>query len=164
MTLDIDKILEAPREEIEQKDLERFQELGILSSKIDNQYVLGKNDAGCSVYKCKYEEQVFVFFMGFYLDQKSDLNNHINLEKYLQSDEFNIVLLLCDTVNNPKAIEDLNGIKRKVIIVNSRLPNISSCKFENEVFIRAYLTMISYLKTLDKIYPLQAVSLINLLN
>ena len=135
MTLDIDKILEAPREEIEQKDLERFQELGILSSKIDNQYVLGKNDAGCSVYKCKYEEQVFVFFMGFYLDQKSDLNNHINLEKYLQSDEFNIVLLLCDTVNNPKAIEDLNGIKRKVIIVNSRLPNISSCKFENEVFL-----------------------------
>lgn len=135
MTLDIDKILEAPREEIEQKDLERFQELGILSSKIDNQYVLGKNDAGCSVYKCKYEEQVFVFFMGFYLDQKSDLNNHINLEKYLQSDEFNIVLLLCDTVNNPKAIEDFNGIKRKVIIVNSRLPNISSCKFENEVFL-----------------------------
>ena len=136
MTLDIDKILEAPREEIEQKDLERFQELGILSSKIDNQYVLGKNDAGCSVYKCKYEEQVFVFFMGFYLDQKSDLNNHINLEKYLQSDEFNIVLLLCDTVNNPKAIEDLNGIKRRVIISNSKLPNISSCEFKNEVFLR----------------------------
>ena len=140
MTLDIDKILEAPREEIEQKDLERFQELGILSSKIDNQYVLGKNDAGCSVYKCKYEEQVFVFFMGFYLDQKSDLNNHINLEKYLQSDEFNIVLLLCDTVNNPKAIEDLNGIKRKVIIVNSRLPNsnnntFSGCEFAKEVYV-----------------------------
>lgn len=34
MGLDIDKILEVPREEIEQKDLERFQELGILSKNI----------------------------------------------------------------------------------------------------------------------------------
>lgn len=77
----------------------------------------------------------FFFFKGFYLDQNSDSINHVNLEKYLQSNEFNIVLLLCDIVNNPKPIEDLNGIKRKVIIVNSRLPNISSCKFENEVFL-----------------------------
>ena len=77
----------------------------------------------------------FFFFKGFYLDQNSDSINHVNLEKYLQSDEFNIVLLFCDIVNNPKPIEDLNGIKRKVIIVNSRLPNISSCKFENEVFL-----------------------------
>ncbi|WP_148821473.1 pentapeptide repeat-containing protein [Campylobacter concisus] len=77
----------------------------------------------------------FFFFKGFYLDQNSDSINHVNLEKYLQSDEFNIVLLFCDIVNNPKPIEDLNGIKRKVIIVNSRFPNISSCKFENEVFL-----------------------------
>lgn len=135
MVLDINKILDAPKEEIEQKEFERLKELGILSSKIDDQYALA-NDTGCSVYKRKYKEQVFFFFMGFYLDQKSDRNNHINLEKYLQSDEFNIVLLLCDIVNNPKPIEGLNGIKRKVIIVNSSLPNISSCKFKNEVFLQ----------------------------
>ncbi len=136
MVLDINKILDAPKEEIKQKELERLKELGILSNKIDNQYVLAKNDAGCSVYKRKYKEQVFFFFMGFYLDQKSDRNNHINLEKYLQSDEFNIVLLMCDTVNDLKTIKSLNEIKRKVIIVNSSLPNISSCKFKNEVFLQ----------------------------
>lgn len=68
MVLDIDKILDALKEEIEQKELERLKELGILNSKIDNQCALVKNDAGCSVYKRKYTEQVFVFFMGFYLD------------------------------------------------------------------------------------------------
>ena len=136
MDLDIDKILDTPKEEIEPKELKRLQELGILSSKIDNQYALGENDAGCSVYKYKYEEQVFFIFKGFYLDQKLDRNNHINLEKYLQSDEFNIVLLLCYTANNLKTIENLNEIKRKVIIVNSNLPNISSCEFKNEVFLR----------------------------
>jgi putative membrane protein len=135
MTLDIDKILETLREEIEQKDLERFQELGILNGNIDALYVSGQNSEDCLIEKCKQDGQVFFVFKGFYLDQNSDSFNHVNLEKYLQSDEFNIVLLSCDTVNNPKAIEDLNEIKRKVIIVNSRLPNISSCKFENEVFL-----------------------------
>ena len=135
MTLDIDKILETLREEIEQKDLERFQELGILNGNIAALYVSGQNSEDCLIEKCKQDGQVFFVFKGFYLDQNSDSFNHVNLEKYLQSDEFNIVLLSCDTVNNPKAIEDLNEIKRKVIIVNSRLPNISSCKFENEVFL-----------------------------
>lgn len=55
MGLYIDKILQAPMEEIEQKELERFQELGILSSKIDIWYALGDNDAGCSVKKCKQD-------------------------------------------------------------------------------------------------------------
>ncbi len=136
MVLDINKILDAPKEEIGKKEFERLKELGILSGKIDNQYVLAKNDAGYSVYKCKYNEQVFVFFMGFYLDQKSDRKNHINLEKYLQNDEFNIVLFECYAANDLKTIKSLNGIKRRVIIVNSRLPNISFCKFENEVFLQ----------------------------
>lgn len=61
MGLDIDKILDVPKEEIEQKDLDRFQELGILSSKIDIQYALGKNNAKCFVEKRKYEERVFSF-------------------------------------------------------------------------------------------------------
>lgn len=135
MGLDIDKILEALREEIKQKDLERFQELGILNGNMDALYASGQNSEDCLIEKCTQDGQVFFVFKGFYLDQNSDSINHVNLEKYLQSDEFNIVLLLCDTVNNLKAIEDLNGIKRKVIIVNSRLPNISSCKFENEVFL-----------------------------
>ena len=135
MVLDINKILEAP-EAIGQNDLDRFQELGILSSKIDIWYALGDNDAGCSVKKCKQDRQVFFVFKGFYLDQKSDFINHINLEKYLQSDEFNIVLYKCDIMDNSISIEYLNKIKRKVIIVNSNLPNISSCEFENEVFLR----------------------------
>ena len=62
MGLDIDKILQAPKEEIGQNDLKRLKELRILSGKIDNQYALGENDAGCSVYKYKYEEQVFFRF------------------------------------------------------------------------------------------------------
>ena len=135
MGLDIDKILQAPRKEIEQKDLERFQELGILNGNIDALYASGQNSEYCLIEKCTQYGQVFFVFKGFYLDQNSDSINHVNLEKYLQSDEFNIVLLLCDIVNNPKPIEGLNVIKRKVIIVNSRLPNISSCKFENEVFL-----------------------------
>ena len=135
MGLDIDKILKAS-EAIGQNDLDRFQELGILSSKIDIWYALGDNDAGCSVKKCKQDRQVFFVFKGFYLDQKSDFINHINLEKYLQSDEFNIVLSGCNTANDLETIEYLNGIKRRVIIVNSNLPNISSCEFENEVFLR----------------------------
>jgi len=135
MGLDIDKILQEPREEIEQKELERFQEIGILNGNIDALYASGQNSEDCLIEKCTQYGQVFFFFKGFYLDQNSDSINHVNLEKYLQSDEFNIVLLFCDIVNNPKPIEDLNGIKRKVIIVNSRLPNISSCKFENEVFL-----------------------------
>ncbi len=135
MGLDIDKILQAPREEIEQKDLKRFQELGILNGNIDAFYASWQNSEDCLIEKCTQYGQVFFVFKGFYLDQNSDSINHVNLEKYLQSDEFNIVLLLCDIVNNPKPIEGLNGIKRKIIIVNSNLPNISSCKFENEVFL-----------------------------
>lgn len=54
MGLDIDKILKAS-EAIGQNDLDRFQELGILSSKIDIWYALGDNDAGCSVKKCKQD-------------------------------------------------------------------------------------------------------------
>jgi hypothetical protein len=38
MGLDIDKILQEPREEIEQKELERFQEIGILNGNIDALY------------------------------------------------------------------------------------------------------------------------------
>ena len=136
MGLDIDKILEAPMEEIEQKDLERFQELGILSGNIDALYASGQNSEGCFIKKCTYNEQIFFIFKGFYLNLKSDFINHINLEKYLQSDEFNIVLFGCDTAKDLKTIKSLNGIKRRAIIANSNLSNIISCKFENEVFLR----------------------------
>ena len=134
--MDLDKILKAPIEEIEQKDLERFQELGILSGNIDASYASGRNREGCFIKKCTYNEQIFFIFKGFYLNLKSDFINHINLEKYLQSDEFNIVLFGCDTANDLKTIKSLNGIKRRVIIANSSLPNIISCKFKNEVFLR----------------------------
>ena len=136
MNLDIDKILKAPRGEIEQKELERFQELGILSGNIDALYASGRNREGCFIKKCTYNEQIFFIFQGFYLNLKSDFINHINLEKYLQSDEFNIVLYKCDIMDNSISIEYLNKIKRKVIIVKSNFPNISSCEFENEVFLR----------------------------
>lgn len=39
-------------------------------------------------------------------------------------------------MDNSISIEYLNKIKRKVIIVNSNFPNISSYEFENEVFLR----------------------------
>ena len=136
MGLDIDKILKAPMEEIEQNDLDRFQELGILSGNIDASYASGRNREDCFIKKYTYNEQIFFIFKGFYLNLKSDFINHINLEKYLQSDEFNIVLFGCDTAKDLKTIKSLNGIKRRVIIANSSLSNIISCKFENEVFLR----------------------------
>ena len=135
MSLDIDKILKAPMKEIEQKDLERFQELGILSKNL-RFWEVAKPVKSYWIEKRKYEEQVFFVFGGFNLNLKSDSANHINLEKYLQSDEFNIVLSECNTANDLETIEYLNGIKRRVIISNSKLPNISSCEFENEVFLR----------------------------
>lgn len=51
MSLDIDKILKAPMEEIEQKDLKRFQELGILSGNIDASYASGRNREDCFIKK-----------------------------------------------------------------------------------------------------------------
>lgn len=135
MSLDIDKILKAPMEEIEQKDLERFQELGILSKNLQF-WEVAKLARSYWIEKRKYEEQVFFVFGGFNLNLKSDFANHINLEKYLQSYEFNIVLSECNTANDLETIEYLNGIKRRVIISNSKLPNISSCEFKNEVFLR----------------------------
>lgn len=136
MGLDIDKILDAPKEVIKQKELERFQELGILSGNIDALYASGRNHEDCFIKKCMYNEQIFFIFKGFYLNLKSDFINHINLEKYLQSDEFNIVLFGCDTAKDLKTIKSLNRIKRRAIIANSNLSNIISCKFENEVFLR----------------------------
>ena len=135
MGLDIDKILQAPMNEIERKELERFQELGILSKNLQF-WDVARPARSYLIEKRKYEEQVFFVFRGFNLNLKSDSANHINLEKYLQSDEFNIVLSGCNTANDLETIEYLNGIKRRVIIVNSNLPNISSCKFKNEVFLR----------------------------
>ena len=135
MGLDIDKILDAPMKEIEQKELERFQEIGILSKNLQF-WEVARSVRSYWIEKRKYEEQVFFVFGGFNLNLKSVSANHINLEKYLQSDEFNIVLSECNTANDLETIEYLNGIKRRVIIVNSNLPNISSCEFENEVFLR----------------------------
>ncbi len=135
MGLDIDKILEAPMKEIEQKEFERFQELGILSENLQFLEV-ARSVRSYLIEKRKYEEQVFFVFRDFNLNLKSDSANHINLEKYLQSDEFNIVLSGCNTANELETIEYLNGIKRRVIIANSNLPKISSCEFENEVFLR----------------------------
>ena len=135
MGLYIDKILQAPMEEIEQKELERFQELGILSSKIDIWYALGDNDAGCSVKKCKQDRQVFFVFNYFFFSSDLSIKNNIDLERYLQSDEPNIILQNC-RIGNQKDIKNLNKIKQAIIVTDSQFPNISSCEFENEVFLR----------------------------
>ena len=135
MGLYIDKILQAPMEEIEQKELERFQELGILSSKIDIWYALGDNNAGCSVKKCKQDRQVFFVFNYFFFSSDLSIKNHIDLERYLQSDEPNIILQNC-RIGNQKDIKNLNKIKQAIIVTDSKFPNISSCEFENEVFLR----------------------------
>nr|WP_314734778.1 hypothetical protein [uncultured Campylobacter sp.] len=65
MGLDIDKILDAPKEEIEQKELERLQELGILSGNIDALYASGQDSEDCFIEKCKYNEQIFLFLKVF---------------------------------------------------------------------------------------------------
>ena len=59
MGLDIDEILKAPMKEIEQNDLKRLKEFGIISENIylsDTPQHPGKH---YWVKKCKYEEQVF---------------------------------------------------------------------------------------------------------
>lgn len=65
MDLDIDKILQEPREEIDQKDLERFQELGILNGNIDALYASGQNSEDCLIEKCTQYGQVFSFLKVF---------------------------------------------------------------------------------------------------
>ena len=136
MSLHIDKILEKPREEIGQKDFERFQELGIISNNLKHWEASGQTIGDCSINKCKYDEEIFFVFSNFVFNSKLELKNHINLEKYLQSDELNLILYNCYYIEDQEAIKYLERLKRKVIIVRSKLPNISSCKFENEVFLR----------------------------
>jgi len=134
MGLDIDKILEVPREEIEQKDLERFQELGILSKNLQF-WETARTVEPYWIEKCKYEEQVFFIFNYFFFDSDLSPKNNINLEKYLQSDEPNIILQNCH-IGNQKDIKNLNKIRQTIIVTGSKFPNISSCEFENEVFLR----------------------------
>jgi len=134
MGLDIDKILEAPIEEIEQKDLERFQELGILSKNLQF-WETARTVEPYWIEKCKYEEQVFFIFNYFFFDSDLSPKNNINLEKYLQSDEPNIILQNCH-IGNQKDIKNLNKIRQTIIVTGSKFPNISSCEFENEVFLR----------------------------
>ena len=135
MGLEIDKILKAPMEEIEQNDLKRLKEFGIISENIylsDTPQQPGKH---YWVKKCKYEEQVFFIFNYFFFSSDLSLKNHINLEKYLQSDEPNIILQNC-LIGNQKDIKNLSKIKQAIIVTGSEFPNISSCEFENEVFSR----------------------------
>ena len=60
MGLEIDKILQAPMKEIEQKEFERFQELGILSENLQFLEV-ARSVRSYLIEKRKYEEQVFSF-------------------------------------------------------------------------------------------------------
>lgn len=134
MGLDIDKILQAPIEKIEQKELERFQEIGILSKNLQF-WETARTVEPYWIEKCKYEEQVFFIFNYFFFDSDLSPKNNINLEKYLQSDEPNIILQNCH-IGNQKDIKNLNKIKQAIIVTDSKFPNISSCEFENEVFLR----------------------------
>jgi len=96
MGLDIDKILDAPKEVIEQKDLERFQELGILSENIYLSDTPKQPGKYYWIQKCKHKGQVFFIFNYFFFSSDLSLKNHIDLEKYLQSDEPNIILQNCN--------------------------------------------------------------------
>ncbi len=64
MGLDIDKILQVPMEEIEQKEFERFQEIGILSKNLQF-WETARTMEPYWIEKCKYEEQVFSFLIIF---------------------------------------------------------------------------------------------------
>ncbi len=63
MVLDINKILEAP-EAIGQNDLDRFQEIGILSKNLQF-WETARTVEPYWIEKCKYEEQVFLFLITF---------------------------------------------------------------------------------------------------
>ena len=138
MNLDIDKILKAPMEEIEQKDLERFQELGILSENIYLSDTPKQSGKYYWIQKCKHEGQVFFIFNYFFFSSDLSLKNHIDLEKYLQSDEPNLILHNCHCTENQKTIKGLNKIKQAIIATNSEFPNISSCEFTKEVYVEGY--------------------------
>ncbi|QPI00019.1 pentapeptide repeat-containing protein [Campylobacter concisus] len=135
MGLDIDKILKAPREEIGQNDLKRLKVLEIISENIYPFNALERSKKQYWVKKCKYDGQSFFIFYYFVFDSDLNPENNINLEKYLQSDEPNIILQDC-LIGNQKDIKNLNKIKQAIIAINSEFPNISSCEFENEVFLR----------------------------
>ncbi|WP_107812078.1 hypothetical protein [Campylobacter concisus] len=135
MGLDIDKILQVPREEIEQNDLERLKELGIISENIYLFDTLERPKKQYWVKKCEYDGQSFFIFNYFFFSSDPGLKNHIDLEKYLQSDEPNIILQNC-LIGNQKDIKNLNKIKQAIIAINSEFPNIISCEFENEIFLR----------------------------
>ncbi|WP_107709673.1 pentapeptide repeat-containing protein [Campylobacter concisus] len=135
MGLDIDKILQAPKEEIGQNDLKRLKGLGIISENIYPFNALERSKKQYWVKKCEYDGQSFFIFYYFVFDSDLNSENNINLEKYLQSDEPNIILQNC-LIGNQKDIKNLNKIKQAIIAINSEFPNISSCEFENEVFLR----------------------------
>ena len=132
MTLDIDKIFEAPGDKIEQSDLKRLQELGILGENIHLFDTFEQPGKSYWIKKYKCNSQIFFMFNYFFFSTSLIQKNHINLEKYLQSDEPNIILQNCN-VENQKDIKGSNKIKQVVIVSNSEFPNISSCEFENEV-------------------------------
>ena len=135
MGLDIDKILQAPMKEIEQKDLERFQELGILSENIYLFDTLEQPGKHHWIKKCEYDGQSFFIFNYFFFSSDINSKNHINLEKYLQSDEPNLILHNCHCTENQKTINGLNKIKQAIIATSSEFPNISSCEFTKEVYV-----------------------------
>ncbi|WP_346746825.1 pentapeptide repeat-containing protein [uncultured Campylobacter sp.] len=135
MGLDIDKILQAPKEEIEQNDLKRLKELGIISENIYLFDTLERPKKQYWIKKCEYDGQSFFIFNYFFFSSDPGLKNHINLEKYLQSDEPNIILQNC-LIGNQKDIKNLSKIKQAIIVTGSEFPNISFCEFENEVFSR----------------------------
>ena len=132
MTLDIDKMFEASGDKIEQSDLERLQELGILGENIHLFDTFEQPGKSYWIKKYKCNSQTFFMFNYFFFSTSLIQKNHINLEKYLQSDEPNIILQNCN-VENQKDIKGSNKINQVVIVSNSEFPNISSCEFENEV-------------------------------
>nr|WP_314091610.1 pentapeptide repeat-containing protein [uncultured Campylobacter sp.] len=137
MNLDIDKILDAPKEKIEQNDLERLKGLGILNKNIYLFDTLERPGKHYWVKKCEYDGQPFFIFNYFSFSSDPSLKNHIDLKKYLQSDEPNIILQNCN-IENQKDIKDLNKIKQAIIATNSEFPNISSCEFLKEVYVEGY--------------------------
>ncbi|PSM51529.1 pentapeptide domain-containing membrane protein [Campylobacter blaseri] len=128
MDLDINAILKI-QENIEQTELEKIKKLGIVSS------IAESNDSLklYSIKKSKYNNQTFFILNGFVFDSKLKSENSMDLEKYLQNDELNIILNQCFYEKNQTTIKNLKELKRKIIICNCKLPDISSCEFENEL-------------------------------
>jgi len=88
MTLDIDKIFEAPGDKIEQSDLKRLQELGILGENIHLFDTFEQPGKSYWIKKYKCNSQTFFMFNYFFFSTILLNLSHSFLTKYHKRSRF----------------------------------------------------------------------------